>query len=356
MRKRLSLFKGKSVAFTSIVLSAMLAISACGSNGTPAGNAQKPSPATSGSAKKQEVSEIRVGYLPDLNGSPPIVLGEEKGFFKEEGVKVTPVKFLSGPPEFQAMAAGDLDIAYIGAGATFLAAQGKGTILMPMSFSLSDMVLATKKSGVTDWKDLKGKTIGVPKGTSGEMILNLGLEKGGLKASDINIVNMDVAGAITSFVANKVDAVAIWSPYTAEIEKQVGKDNIIKLGDNKTFYPDYVFPASWVVSPKFLKEKPEAVEKFLKAWIKANDYKLQNVEETIKLTAAYTQVPEASLREQRKGIEWMESKKIAEALQDGSANKWYENLEKLFVATEKMTEIVPADKFIAPQPFLNASK
>jgi NitT/TauT family transport system substrate-binding protein len=52
----------------------------------------------------------------------------------------------------------------------------------------------------------------------------------------------------------------------------------------------------------------------------------------------------------------MESKKIAEALQDGTANKWHENLEKLFVATEKKTEIVPADKFVASQPFLNASK
>lgn len=355
----------KRSVFSSVVLSTMLLFSACASGGTGTTNgagSATPAPSTAASstpaptATPLKIDEVKVGYIPDLNGAAPIVLGEEKGFFKEAGLKVNPVKFLSGPPEFQAMAAGDIDIAYIGPGATFLAAQGKGNIIATASLSTSDKILATKKSGIKEWKDLKGKTVGVPKGTSGEMILNLGLEKGGLKPSDVNIVNLDVAGAVSSFVASKVDAVAIWSPYTAEIEKQVGKDNMVVLGDNKTFFPDYVFPASWVVSPKFLKEKPQVVEKFLRAWIKTNDYKMANPDETIKLTAKYTEVPEDSLKDQLAGMEWIESKKIAQYMQDGTAKKWYENLEKLFVATEKMTEVVPAEKFLSPEPFVNAMK
>lgn len=342
----------------SILLSAMLLFTACGTGGGGGngGAAQTTPQANTPSSQQVKIDEVRVGYIPDLNGAAPIVLGEEKGFFKDAGLKVSPVKFLSGPPEFQAMAAGDIDIAYIGPGATFLAAQGKGNIIAVASLSTSDKVLATKKSGIKEWKDLKGKTVGVPKGTSGEMILNLGLEKGGLKPADVNIVSMDVAGAVSSFVANKVDAVAIWSPYTSEIEKQVGKENMTVLGDNKTFFPDYVFPASWVVSPAFLKDKPEVVEKFLKAWIKTNDYKMANSDETIKLTAKYTQVPEDSLKDQLAGMEWIESKKIAQYLKDGTAKKWYENLQKLFVATEKMTEVVPAEKFLSPDPFQNALK
>ncbi|MBH5320192.1 aliphatic sulfonate ABC transporter substrate-binding protein [Paenibacillus sp. GSMTC-2017] len=302
----------------------------------------------------KELSEVRVGYIPDINGAAPIVIGEEKGFFKEAGIKVTPTKFLSGPPEFQAMAAGELDIAYIGPGATFLAAQGKGKIIAVASLSKSDKLLATKSSGIKSWADLKGKTVGVPKGTSGEMILNLGLEKVGLKPSDVNIINLEVAGAVSSFIANKVDAVAIWSPYTAEIEKHVGKDNILVVGDNEQFYPEYVFPASWVVNPTFLEKKPEVVEQFLQAWIASNDYKLKNIEETITLTAAFTQVPEDSLRSQLKDIEWIESSKIAAYLQDGTAKKWYENLQHLFVKSEKLKEVVPAEQFLVSDLFNNA--
>ncbi|UHA72473.1 ABC transporter substrate-binding protein [Paenibacillus sp. 481] len=311
---------------------------------------------TASSTAIEELSEIRVGYIPDINGAAPLVIGEHKQFFKQAGIQVTPTKFLSGPPEFQAMAAGKIDIAYIGPGATFLAAQGKGKIIAVASLSKGDKLLATKSSGIQKWEDLKGKTVGVPKGTSGEMILNLGLEKAGLKPSDVNIVNLDVAGAVSSFIANKVDAVAIWSPYTTEIERQVGKDNIITIGSNEQFFPEYVFPASWVVNPTFLEEKPELVEKFVQAWIAANDYKLKNIEETIQLTAHFTQVPEDSLRSQLKDIEWIESSKIAAYLQDGTAKKWYENLQQLFVKSEKLKEVVPAEQFVVSDLFHKAFK
>ncbi|MCR8629720.1 ABC transporter substrate-binding protein [Paenibacillus radicis (ex Xue et al. 2023)] len=358
----------KSFGVWMIAISLLLTLSACGTSGGTNGGAASGTAGgkdtTVPAAKPQEPAKevpkelptINVAYMPDIHGATPIVLGEEKGYFKEAGVKINAVKFLSGPPEFQAMAAGDIDIAYIGPGATFLSAQGKGNIIAVDSLNTGDMVYATKKSGIKDWKDLKGKTVGVPKGTSGEMILNLGIKKGGLKPEDVNAVNMDVAGAVSAFVAGKVDAVAIWSPYTSEIEKQVGKDNIVKLGDNKMFFPEYVFPQSWVVNPKFLKEKPELVEKFLAAWVKANDYRIKNIEETIKLTAKYTQVPEDSLKVQVDTTEWIESKKQVDYFKDGTVIKWYENLEKLFVENGKLTEVVKGDTFVSPAPFLKVVK
>lgn len=296
------------------------------------------------------IETINFAYMPNMGGATPIAIGESKGFFQEEGIKLNTVKFLSGPPEFQAMAAGDIDIAYIGPGATFLAAKGQGNIIGLVSLGKSDMVFATKKSGIKEWKDLKGKTVGVPKGTSGEMVLNLGLEKAGLKPSDVNIVNMEVAGAVTAYIAGKVDAVAIWSPFTVEIEKQVGKENMIKLGDNSDFYPDYSFPSSWVVSPKFLKEKPELVEKFMKAITKTTDYKINNIEEAVKLTAAYTGVAEDSLTEELKSIDWIDNKKMVEVFQDGSAVKWYDNLQKQFVQNGKLESAVPSGNFLTIEP------
>jgi NitT/TauT family transport system substrate-binding protein len=351
----------KGLSILMLAMSILLILSGCGGTSGGSGDANSgAAPATKQPEPVKEASKellaINVAYMPDIHGAPPIVLGEEKGYFKEAGVKINAVKFLSGPPEFQAMASGDIDIAYIGPGATFLSAQGKGNIIAVDSLNTGDMVFATKKSGIKEWKDLKGKTVGVPKGTSGEMILNLGIKKGGLKVEDVNAVNMDVAGAVSAFAAGKVDAVAIWSPYTAEIEKQVGKDNIVILGDNKMFFPEYVFPQSWVVNPKFLKEKPEAVERFLAAWVKANDYRMKNIDETIKLTAKYTQIPEDSLKVQVDTTEWIESKKIADYLKDGTAIKWYENLEKLFVENGKLTEIAKGDTFISPTPFFKAVK
>lgn len=351
--------KFKSFKLTSALIGVALLLSACGTgSSTNAGNASQNSVVNTPAPVKTEVKmeTINFAYMPNMGGAAPVVIGEEKGFFKEEGIKLNPVKFLSGPPEFQAMASGEIDIAYIGPGATFLSAQGQGNIIGLVSLGKADMVYATKKSGIKEWKDLKGKTVGVPKGTSGEMVLNLGLEKAGLKPTDVNIVSMDVAGAVTAYVAGKVDAVAIWSPFTVEIEKQVGKENIVKLGDNSSFFPDYSFPSSWVVSPKFLKEKPELVEKFMKAMNKTTDYKISHLDEAVKLTAAYTQVPEDSLKQELDAIDWIDSKKQAQVFKDGTAKKWFDNLQKLFVDTGKMQSVVPAEKFLTTDPAVKAVK
>ncbi|MEA4827174.1 MAG: hypothetical protein VB130_11140, partial [Clostridium sp.] len=157
-----------------------------------------------------------------------------------------------------------------------------------------------------------------------------------------------------AFAAGKVDAVAIWVPYTKEIEKQVGKDNIVKLGDNNDFYPQYIFPSSWVVNPKFLESKPEVVEKFMRAWVKMNDYRMKNGDETLKLTSKFTQVPEDSLKEMVPVTKFIESEKQATYFKDGTAKKWYEGFETMFVKNGKLKEVVPAEKFIVTEPMIKA--
>jgi len=335
-------------AVAASALSLALLASACSSGQTQSSSS---SPANSG-----EKATINVAYMPDMHGATPIVLGEEKGYFDKVGIKVNPVKFLSGPPEFQAMASGDIDIAYIGPGATFLAAQGQGKIIAVDSLNTGDAVLTRANSGIQTWADLKGKTVGVPKGTSGEMILNLGLESASLKPEDVNIVNMDVAGAVSAFVSKKVDAVAIWSPYTAEIEKQVGKENLKVIGNNETFFPDYVFPQSWVARPEFLKDHPDQVAKFLQAFSEANDYRIAHPDETVKLTSDYTQVPQDSLNMQLQTTQWLTTDEMVQNFEDDSVYKWFESLEKLFVANGKMTEAVGAEQFVSKETFLQAVK
>jgi NitT/TauT family transport system substrate-binding protein len=343
--------KNKSLLFVFLLAISML-ISACSSSTSGEGD----SSGEKNSDKNKEIPTINVAYMPDVHGATPLVIAEKKGYFEDAGIKVNLVKFNSGPPEFQAMVSGDIDIAYIGPGATFLAAQGQGNIIAIDSLNTGDMLLASKKSGVKDVKDLVGKTVGVPKGTSGEMVLNLALEAAKVDPSKVNIINMEVAGAVSAFIANKVDAVAIWSPFTAEIEKQVGAENFVKLADNTDFFPDYVFPQSWVASPKYLKEHKDGVEKFLQAWTKANDYRKDNIEEAVKLTAEFTGIDEASLSAQVDTTEFLSSEEIKEKFKDGTAITWFENLQKLFVQNGKMTKIVDGEKFISPESFYEALK
>jgi len=270
----------------------------------------------------------------------------------EAGIRIHDVKFLSGPPEIDAMAAGQIDIAYIGPGAMWLCAQGRATILTVDSLNTGDVLLAAQQSGIKTLSDLKGKTVIVPKGTSGEMVLNLALEKVGLTQKDLNVVGMDVAQGVAAFIAGRADAIATWSPYAQEIMKRV--DGVKQLADNTAFFPEYVFPQMWVVSPKFMKEHPDLVKRFMKAWIKANDFRMANQEKTIAITASYAGFPAESLAAQNATTKWMTSSELAQAYKNGTAAKWFENIEKMFVEFGRIPAVVKADEFFDPGPFPSA--
>lgn len=336
--------KNRLVFFGVVTLALTFLLTACSS--------QSPGPSNTA---PQEMS-INVGYTPDFNGGGLIVLGDQKGFFKAAGIKANPIKFLTGPQEFQAMASGDLDIAYIGPGAFPLVVQGQGKVLTVDNIGEGDVLLATKKSGIKTLSDLKGKTVAVAKGTSAEMILDLALKKASLKPGDLNIVNMDVAGSVAAFVANKVDAVATWVPYSTDIEKQVGADNIVKLASDQTFEPQYVFPGMWVVSPTFLQKNPEAVDRFMQAWCKANDYRVNHRDETVRLTSKFTQVPEEALQAQVQATKSLDSQTLNQDLADGTVKKWLGNLENLFIETGKIKTFVNPDQYLAPGPMSKALK
>jgi NitT/TauT family transport system substrate-binding protein len=299
-------------------------------------------------------SMIRVAYHPDLHGAGIVVLAEEKGYFKSEGLKVELIKFLSGPPEVQALISGDIDIGYVGAGAQIYTTQGRCKVLTIDSFNLGDAIIARKGRGINTISDLQGKRIGVSKGTTGEMILNLALEQAGLKPDQVKIECMDVAGAVAAFVADKIDAISIWAPYTTEIKKRVGRSGIVTLADNSSFVPQYVFLQSWVASDRFLKRHPDLAVKFMRAWFKANDYRLRHMKETVKLTSRFTQIPEDSLREMVSQTQWFDSNTIKKIFLYGMAKQWYANQEKIFVQIGKQQQVVEPERFFATSILMKA--
>lgn len=90
----------KKIQMIVIFLSLLLVLAGCGQ-------------AADGSENK--VKEIRIGIQQSLS---PLLLAKEKGWFEQsfekEGVKVKWVEFQSGPPQFEGLAANQLDFSQVG--------------------------------------------------------------------------------------------------------------------------------------------------------------------------------------------------------------------------------------------------
>ncbi|RZL94808.1 MAG: transporter substrate-binding domain-containing protein, partial [Variovorax sp.] len=81
--------------------------------------------------------------------------------------------------------------------------------------------------------DLKGKKIGVSApGSSTNMVANLVLSRGGLKASDVSFIGVGVAaGALTSLRAGQIDAISNTDPVMTMLEQ---KGDVKIISDTRT--------------------------------------------------------------------------------------------------------------------------
>lgn len=310
-------------------------------------DSKEESKPTAGQTEEKPVERVKmkVAYHPNMGGASAIKTGIEKGYFDKEGLDIELVQFTAGPPEVAAMISGDIDVGYIGHGAHLLACQGQVKLFALDCTSLADELLVSSASGVKKIEDLKGKTIATQLGTSGEVILNLALESKGLTRADVNVVNMDMAGAVSAFISGKVDAAAIWSPYTNTVRTEMGEDKVIKLAGNKDFIDKFVFPSSWVVTEKYAKENKDVLVRFTKGLLQAMDYRNKNVDESAKLVAKLIDVEEAKILATKNEGNWLTSKDVYDGIKSGQVEKWYKAQQDLFITNGKLDKAVPVANY-----------
>lgn len=298
-----------------------------------------------GTTSEAKVDKLRIAYHPNMGGSSAIITGINKGYFKEQNLQIELVKFTSGPPEVAAMTSGDIDAGYIGHGAHFLAVQGKVNILSMDTISKSDEILVSKKSGISKIEDLKGKTVATQFGTSGDIVLELALKKAKMKKDDLKMVNMDMAGAVSAFIAGKVDAVAVWSPYTSEIKARMGND-VTMLANNSNFKDEFVFPSSWVATPDYIKKNEDKLIRFLKGLHKAMDYRSEHLDEVVDMVAKLNDTPKESVVQEKDSADWLTGKQVRQLFNDGTAKKWFEKQQELFLSNGTLTKAEPVDNYV----------
>lgn len=142
-------------------------------------------------SKAEEIQTVKFGYVADFNGSYALAVADKLDLWSKYGVRVEPRVFTNGPLQIQAIKTGDLDTGSIGPGALWMPASGQAKVISINGVGLADRVVALPGRGIASMADLKGKKIGVPQGTSGDMILQMALKKAGMTSQDVQIVNMD---------------------------------------------------------------------------------------------------------------------------------------------------------------------
>lgn len=314
-------------AITALAVTAAMGLAACTS----------PSPApddTGAAGEPRETLSLNVGYIDtSINGVGVIEAANQLDLWEAAGLDVTLTPFTNGPTQIQAMQSGQIDVGYIGGGATWLAATGNAVVIVPSELSRGDVVLAQPGSGIEDPADLAGKRVGYPEGGSGEMMLVLALAEAGLTKDDIEAVVLDPPSVVSAFVGGQIDAAAIFSPLSNQILESV--PDTVTVANNDAF-PDTAFLGSWVAATGAITEKADAIVRFLEVYAQANDYRIENTDQVVEWAAAAAGAPVEQLAGQAAISVWTPSQEILENNESGFTFEQFESLIDVFVLVGRM--------------------
>ena len=293
-----------------------------------------------GGVSLADTDKIRMGYIADYFGTSMAAIANEKGLWEKHGLEADLKVFTNGPIQVQALGAGSLDFAYIGPGALWLPASGKAKVIAVNALGYTDRVIA--QPGIESIADLKGKKVGVPEGTSGDMLLRLALERAGMTLDDIDVVRMDPSTVVTAFGSGQVDGAGIWYPFVDVIRNRIPDMN--ELSSNEDFFPDVAFPSSFIVGGEMVSN--EAVIKKVNAVIKeALDFRRDNMEEAVDITAKFLSVPREPLAAEAKLALLPSSIELETMTKEGKVDNWFDTLAGLYATFGKIKDPLPASDF-----------
>jgi sulfonate transport system substrate-binding protein len=199
-------------------VAAASALAACSSTNAATTTSSKPLGNFQASAASQHSWSKYTFVIGDNGGDGSQALSQITGVFDEAPYKVTFARFTYGPPLVQAAASGDIDLGSVGDVPPITgAATEYGFSVVGVAHYINtkipdEDIIVPKNSPIHSLRQLKGKKIAVPEGSSANGLVLLALESVGLTPSDVQLDFLSPAAGATAFESGKVDAWAIWNP------------------------------------------------------------------------------------------------------------------------------------------------
>ena len=215
----------------------------------------------------EAAAPLKIGYS-DWPGWVAWQVAIEKGWFKEAGVDVK-FDWFDYSASMNAFSAGKIDAVTVTNGDALVTAAGgaKNVMIIVTDYSNgNDMIVG--KPGIKSLKDLKGKKIGLELGLVEHLLLLNGLQKAGLKESDVTLVNTPTNETPQALASGDLAAIGAWQPNSGEAMKRVpGAKPIYTSADEPGLIYDVL-----TVSPASLSSRRADWGKVVKVWAKVVDY------------------------------------------------------------------------------------
>lgn len=189
------------------------------------------------------------------------------------GIEVKWTEFPAGPQLLEGLNVGSIDFGNVGE-APPIFAQAAGADLVYVANQppspAAEAIVVPKDSPLKSVAELKGKKVALNKGSNVHYLLVKALEKAGVAYTDIQTVFLPPADARAAFERGAVDAWAIWDPFLAAAEKQIGAR---VLTDGRSLVSNHQF---YLASRAYADKKPQVVAALIDELVKLDAWALKS--------------------------------------------------------------------------------
>jgi NitT/TauT family transport system substrate-binding protein len=230
-------------------------------------------------ARAQELTNVRVGIL-GIATDAPVAIADAKGFFREHGIKIEPVKFTSSEVMMPLLSQTGLDIGTGAPGASLYNAVIRGVDLRavadaatdPKGYGWSKLLIRSdliKNGKYKSIKDLKGMTIaGAARASSSAAQVTRLLALAGLRYSDVQRTVLPYPQHVIAFQNGAIEAALTIEPFaTLAVDSGVA----VAVMGNDQFYPDQEVSCV-LCSSALIKDRRDVIVRYLAGFLKGVRY------------------------------------------------------------------------------------
>jgi len=213
-------------------------------------------------------------------------------FAEKYGIQAEMIPIMTNADQQRALQTGGADVATQGyANPAIMAEQNVSNVKIVSGLYLGGQNLIMRKGvELKNWKDLEGKKIGRAPGTFAQVLFVLAAEANGVDVSKINLVNVTAVGTaeLQALKNGDLDGLVMFTPTVdrAVVEGYAYYPVCCDIGSTAKFGARNQLLAA---NTDFLKDRETAV-KFLKAYLDAEKYYLQNRDKAVEVATQYTGV------------------------------------------------------------------
>jgi NitT/TauT family transport system substrate-binding protein len=240
-------------------------------------------------------------------------IADAKGFFRDEGLKISISGFASAAQMVAPLGTGELDVGGGTVSAGFYNAVGRGILMKIVAdqasikpgYGFSSLMVRrdlVESGRYKTYADLKGMkvAVGAP-GTGSASALNHALQQGGLSFNDVEVVYIGFPEHLTAYTNKGIDASITNEPtMTRAIEAGVA----VRVAGNDVIYPGQQTAVAFY-SDHLINNRRDVGERFMRAYLRGvrvyNDALMDgriagpNADEVIAILVQHTAIKDAGM-------------------------------------------------------------